>query len=139
MSIYLWLIIAAVAAVIEIVSNTLITLWFVIAALVSFLLGAAGIAVEIQWIVFAVVSVVCLLLIRPMALKHANKGASEEPTPIGENAVVVEEIKGKTLGRVELANHMTWAAMNAHEDALEVGANVIVVGQESAKLIVERK
>lgn len=138
MSVYVWLAIALVAALIEVFSSAFITLWFVIAALVSFVLGMLNMGAEVQWICFAVISLLCLLVLRPIALKRANRGPSEEPTPVGERAVVIQEIGEKSLGRVELSNHMTWAAKSAHEEVLSCGQTVIVVGQESAKLIVER-
>ncbi len=138
MSVYVWLVLAVVAAVLEVFSSSFITLWFVIGALIAFVCSFFGVPWEIQAIVFVVVSLACLFALRPFALKHANIGESKEPSPVGETAHVVEEIPVDGFGRVELSNHMTWSAKSANGDKLECGTKVVIVKQESAKLVVER-
>ena len=55
-------------------------------------------------------------------------------------AVVVEDVDNEGLtGRVETDNRMTWAARSADGSFIPQGAVVRIVGQESVKLIVERK
>ena len=138
MSPYVWLVIAAVMAVVEVVSLSLITVWFVVGGLVAFAVGFAGGDLFVQAIVFVAVSLVCLLLFRPLALKHRKLGESHESTPVGQTARVVEAISAGEPGRVETPDHMTWVALTATGEPLEVGAHVRVTGQDSIKLIVER-
>ena len=135
MSPFIWLAVAAVMAVVEVVSFGLITMWFVIGALAAFaanLLGAD--------LLFLVVSVVCLVALRPVFVKYRDRGKQEEPTHVGQTAVVVEDVDNEGLtGRVETDNRMTWAARSADGSFIPQGAVVRIVGQESVKLIVERK
>ena len=138
MSPYVWLVIAAVMAVVEVVSLSLITVWFVAGGLVAFAVGFAGGGLLAQAIAFLAVSLVCLLLFRPLALKHRKLGESHESTPVGQGARVVEAISADEPGRVETPDHMTWVALSANGEPLEVGARVRVTGQDSIKLIVER-
>ena len=138
MNIYIWLGIAALAAILEVFISGFMTVWFVVGALVAFVAGLLGLGVELQCILFAAVSIICLIVLRPLTLKHANKGVSEEPTPVGETAYVIDVIEPGKVGRVELNNHMTWAAYTEGEDIIQVGEKVVVVGQASAKLKVER-
>ena len=135
MSPFIWLAVAAVMAVVEVVSFGLITMWFVIGALAAF---AANLLVQI--VVFLVVSVVCLVALRPVFVKYRDRGKQEEPTHVGQTAVVVEDVDNEGLtGRVETDNRMTWAARSADGSFIPQGAVVRIVGQESVKLIVERK
>ena len=139
MGMYIWLVIAAIMALAEVFTLTLVTVWFVVGGLAAFAAAFFGASTVVQIIVFAVVSVVCLVLFRPLVLKHRNIGEANESSPVGSTGIVVERIPGgRELGRVETDDHMSWAALSADGLALEVGAKVNVVGQESIKLIVER-
>ncbi len=136
---YLWLVVAAVAAVIEALSLGLVTMWFVVGALVAFVVSFAGGPLWLQFVVFLVVSIACLVLLRPVIIKNRKRGKEHEATPVGTNAIVVEEINPAELrGRVETPDHMTWAALTKDGSTIEAGARVRVVDQESIKLVVER-
>lgn len=140
MSPFVWLGVAVIMAVIEVVSLGLITMWFVVGALAAFVAHLLGADVAVQLIVFLVVSVVCLVVLRPVALKYRNRKQSAEPSVIGAQGVVIEDIDNDRMtGRIELPDRMTWAARSADGMPIESGASIRVVSQESVKLIVERK
>ena len=127
----LWLVVAAVMALIEAFSFGLITMWFVVGALVAFVADLLGAN-------FVVQVALCLILLRPVVVKHRNRGHSAEPTLVGERGVVCETIDNDGLtGRVELSDHMTWSARSATGEVLPMGMRVEVVTQESIKLIVK--
>lgn len=137
---FVWLAVAAVMAVVEVVSLGLITMWFVVGALVAFAASLLGADPLVQIVVFLVVSVLCLVVLRPVFVKYRDRGKKEEPTVVGCIAVVREAIDNDRLvGRVETPDHMTWAARSADGRPIASGENVVVVGRESVKLIVERK
>ncbi len=139
MSAYVWLVVAAVMAVIEVASMGLITIWFVAGGLAAFIAGFLGTSLPIQIVVFLVVSFTCLAFFRPLIMKHRAIGESHESTPVGQEAVVVEAIDGELgSGRVETGDHMTWSALSCDGLPIEVGARVRVINQKSIKLVVER-
>lgn len=136
---YLWLAVAALAALFEAISLGLITLWFVVGALAAFGVAFAGGPLWLQLVTFLVVSIACLVLLRPVILKNRKRGKEHEATPVGVNAIVIEQIDTAALsGRVETPDHMTWAAISSDNSIIEEGVQVRVVGQESIKLVVER-
>ncbi len=140
MSPFVWLAVAAVMVVVEVVSLGLITMWFVVGALIAFAANLLGADPLVQIVVFLVVSVLCLVVLRPVFVKYRDRGKKEEPTVVGCIAVVREAIDNDRLvGRVETPDHMTWAARSADGRPIASGENVVVVGRESVKLIVERK
>lgn len=140
MSPYVWLIVAAVMAVVEIASLSLITMWFVVGALAAFAANLCAVDPFVQIAVFLAVSVLCLVVLRPVFVKYRDRGKLEEPTVVGQEAVVREAVDNdRFVGRVETADHMTWVARSADGMPIPAGENVVVVGQESVKLIVERK
>lgn len=136
---YWWLAIAAVMAIVEVLSQGLITIWFVAGGLAAFVAAVVGASLTVQVVVFIVVSLACLVLLRPLVVKHRKIGEAHESTPVGLNAVVVEDIDNDALaGRVETPDHMTWAALSSDGTCIEAGARVRVVEQRSIKLVVER-
>lgn len=140
MSPFVWLAVAVIMAVVEIVSLSLITAWFVVGALVSFVANLLGADVVVQMVVFLVVSLLCLIFLRPVFMKYRKSGEAHEPTLVGQTALVCEEIDNERLvGRVETSNRMTWVARSADGSVISVGETVVVVDRESVKLIVERK
>lgn len=140
MSPFVWLGVAAVMGVVEIVSLSLITMWFVVGALVAFAASLLGADLVVQLVVFLVVSVACLVGLRPVFVKYRDRGKLEEPTHVGQTAVVVEGVDNDGMtGRVETDNRMTWAARSADGLPIPAGEVVRIVSQESVKLIVERK
>ena len=136
---YIWLIVAAAMGAIEAFSFGLITVWFVIGGLCAFVANVIGADIHIQIIVFLIVSIACLVLIRPVVMKYRKHGESFEATPIGLDAMVIEDIDNATFaGRVQTPDRMTWAAKSADGSRIPAGTPVKVVGQESIKLVVER-
>ncbi|WP_139652903.1 NfeD family protein [Raoultibacter phocaeensis] len=140
MSPFIWLGVAAVMGIVEVISFGLITMWFVVGALIAFLANLLGFDLVVQLVVFFVVSIVCLIVLRPMFLKYRKRGEKEEPDVVGQAAIVIETIDNERLaGRVETANRMTWAAKSADGAVLPAGETVVITGRESIRLIVERK
>ena len=134
-----WLVIAAIMAVAEALSQGLITIWFVVGGVAAFLAGFAGASFTVQIIVFLVVSIVCLVLLRPLIMKHRRIGEAHEPTLVGTGAIVIERVDEQAqTGRVETPDHMTWMALPADRAPIEEGARVRIVEQRSIKLVVEK-
>lgn len=139
MGMFIWLVVACAMALIEVFTLTLVTVWFVVGGLAAFVAAFLGASLTVQIAVFAIVSIVCLVLFRPLVLKHRSIGEVNEASPVGAVGVVVERIPGgRETGRVETDDRMSWTALSADGNPLEVGDKVNVVGQESIKLIVER-
>lgn len=140
MSSFIWLGVAAVMGIVEVLSLGLITMWFVIGALVAFLANLLGFDLVAQLVVFFLVSIVCLIVLRPVFVKYRKRGETEEPDVVGQSAIVIEGIDNERLvGRVETANRMTWAARSADNSVIPTGETVVVKNRESITLIVERK
>lgn len=140
MSPFVWLGVALVAGIVEIASFGLITMWFVIGALAAFAANLLGADLIVQLVVFLVVSVVCLVVLRPVVLKYRRSPEAEEPDVVGGTALVVEAIdNAHHAGRVETSNRMTWAAKSADGAPIPAGETVAIVGRESIVLVVERK
>ena len=137
-----WLILFVVLLIIAIFTMGLTTVWFAGGALVAFVLAFAGLGLPVQIIVFLLVSILLLVLTRPIAIKFFNqeRQKTNADSLIGQRAVVLETID--TLhgtGRVEV-NGMEWSAKVEDATAvIEAGTVVSIEGIQGVKLIVKKE
>lgn len=136
-----WLIIFAAMVGIELLSLGLTTIWFAGGAIVSLVASAAGAGVNVQIILFIVVSMILLVLVRPWAQKHFNHDRirTNAQSLIGQSAVVMEEINNmKAQGRV-LVRGQEWSARNAAGDEIISKDTQVKIKEISGvKLMVEK-
>ena len=67
-----WLIIFIVLIVIELLTMGLTTIWFAGGALAALLMSVLGFGMPVQVVGFTIVSVLLLVLTRPIAVKYFN-------------------------------------------------------------------
>ena len=135
----IWLGIVVVLAAVESMTMDLNCIWFAAGALCSFLLSFTGIGWIAQLIVFAIVSGVCLTLVRPIALKHLNirRTATNADRVIGNTGMVVETIDNDVPSGQVKANGQIWTARSADGSIIPEGEHIKVCRIEGVKLIVE--
>lgn len=141
MEMIFWLIVFVVLLVVEIATMGLTTIWFAGGALVSFLAAYMGLGVIGQVILFLVVSILLLVLTRPIAIKFFNQERQKTNADrlIGQKAVVKETIDTlQATGRVEV-NGMEWSAKTEAAEVIEVNTIVNIKGIQGVKLIVEKE
>ena len=122
----IWLIVAAVLGVAEVMTATLAFGLIAVAALVGAGVGAAGGNVALQFGAFVVASAAGLGIARPFALRHVK-----QPPPlrtgtaalVGRSAYVLDEITAHS-GRVRIGGE-EWSA-RPYDDTLTIPAGVTV-------------
>ncbi|MGN1165882.1 MAG: NfeD family protein [Lachnospiraceae bacterium] len=137
-----WLIIFIILLVIEILTMGLTTIWFAGGALAAFLIGVIGFGLTVQMVVFLVVSILLLVLTRPVAVKYFNRERQKTNAEslIGQRAYVLEDIDTmKAVGRVEIRGQ-EWSAKTDEPDGKIPKDTVVVVeGIQGVKLIVREE
>ncbi|MGN0333801.1 MAG: NfeD family protein [Lachnospiraceae bacterium] len=137
-----WLIIFIILLVIEIFTMGLTTIWFAGGALAAFLIGVIGFGVKVQMVVFLAVSILLLILTRPVVVKYFNRERQKTNAEslIGERAYVLEDIDTmKAVGRVEIRGQ-EWSAKTDEPDGKIAKDTVVVVeGIQGVKLIVREE
>ncbi|MFJ9762093.1 NfeD family protein [Streptomyces sp. NPDC101149] len=134
----IWLIIAAVLAVAEIFTLTTALGMLSAAALVTAGSAAVGLPAPFQFLVFAAVSTVTVLFVRPIALRHVLQPQTARfgvDALVGKTANVVSEVTG-VGGRVRIDGE-EWTA-RAYDDTLVIpaGKTVDVIEISGATAIV---
>ena len=137
-----WLILFVVLLIIEICTMGLTTIWFAGGALVAFVMGIIGFGTTVQMIGFLIVSVLLLVMTRPIALKYFNKERQKTNAEslIGQQALVLEDVDTlHARGLVEV-NGQEWSAKTDDPEGF-IKKNMVVVidGIQGVKLIVRAK
>ncbi len=137
----IWLILLVIFILVEIATVGLLTIWFAGGALAAFFVSLSQLGAAVQVIVFLIVSLVFVLLIRPLAQKKFNSGhiRTNAQTLIGEEAVVLEPIDNlQSKGRVMIRGQ-EWSARSVDDkEKFEKDEVVQVMSISGVKLMVRR-
>lgn len=140
MEILCWLLLAAIFIIIEIVTLGLTTIWFAGGAFVAAIAGAFGANLAIQILCFVVVSVLLLVLTRPLAIKHLDSKTEKTNAEalVGQNAVVITKIDNLNGTGQAKINGMEWTARATDDSIINKGETVKIIEIQGVKLIVEK-
>ena len=122
---WIWLAAGFVLLVLELVTPSgFFIMFFGIGALVTGAVAAAGLVVSagLQWLVFTIASVVCLLLFRGKIQARVESTGARPPVDslVGQVAFPIDAMPPGAVGRVALRGS-TWDAKN--EGDIPLGAN----------------
>ncbi len=137
-----WLLMAAIFIVVELATLGLTTIWFAGGAFVAAVASALGASLVIQIILFLAVSIVLLVMTRPIAVKHLDSKIEKTNSEalIGKTAVVTQEINNVNATGQVVINGMEWTARAKNDDdIIPVKTNVKILEISGVKLIVEKE
>ena len=128
------------ALFIESQTAELVAVWFVPGALTALVLATCGVPTWVQWIVFAVISAVLVILaltvFRKKLLKNYGKEKTDTDLLIGQTAIVTERIDNAEMtGAVKLEGKEWSARMIDDCETAEIGEFVVVEAIAGVKLI----
>ncbi len=133
-----WFVAFLILLFIEIITVNLVTIWFAIGALAAMISSFVTDSIVIQVIVFLIVSIVALLITKPLIKKF--KGFQVTPTNsdrvIGKIGEVTKEISKNNYGEVKVFGNI-WTA--CADEKISVGTKVKVLDIEGVKLIVKKE
>ena len=135
----IWLGLVVVLGFLEAVTVTLTSIWFAVGALAAMAVALFGGALWVQILVFAAVSLICVLALRPLAqtrLGGARKIATNADRIIGQEAVVKESIDNVAgTGAVSIGGTV-WTSRSDSTEMIPAGSVVRVLRIEGVKVFV---
>lgn len=135
----MWLGLALVLFIIEAATVGMVCIWFGIGAIISMLCSYFITNIYIQWAVFSVVSVIMLVLLRPLAKKAMSNNAESTNVSalIGKTAFLTDDINEESYGRVKFGD-ISWIAVSSDGETINKGEKVKVILVKGNKLVVEK-
>lgn len=139
--VWIWLGVVVVALILEFVTMELVSVWFAFGGFVSLIMSLTPASVASQWIVFAIVSLACILGLRKWSLKLLQKDQDHKVTSkelaIGTTTKLLEGISKTKNGLIKV-NGVEWTAIAENEETeIEEGSLIKIVGQRGNKYIVK--
>lgn len=133
-----WLALAALLGVAEVMTTTLAFGLIAVAAVVAALVGMAGIGLPLQVAAFAVAAGAGLGVVRPIAVRHIKQPPllrTGTAALVGKSAFVVEEVNARG-GQVRIGGEL-WSS-RPYDDSLVIpaGSTVDVLAIEGATALV---
>ena len=134
-----WLILMILLLIVEAAAPGLVSVWFAAGAFAAMIAAAFKLEIWLQIVVFVCVSVLSLILTKPLVKKFVN--GKIQPTNadriIGRECIVKETIDNLAGTGTILVEGVVWTARSANETvAIPGGARVIVDRIDGVKAIV---
>ena len=138
----IWLVVAIVLVILEIMTAGFGVICFAIGAVFSALVAGLGGSITWQIVVFAVVSLLTFVFLRPVVIRFLDKKSKDVKTNadavIGRKGVVSERIDStQHTGRVAIDGD-DWKAISEDGSVIEKGAEVKIVKMDSIILTVKQ-
>lgn len=140
----LWIVLGVSLIVAEIFTLGFVLFWFGFGAIIAALLGYLGFGIGIQFLAFAVVSVVLTMLSRQIFQhKFLTEGGTGIKTGIDSLPGQIGTVTGASNGSLNAGEvkvyGSTWTAFPENgEELLEVGEKVEVIGIKGASIYVKK-
>jgi membrane protein implicated in regulation of membrane protease activity len=133
-----WLVLAALLGVAEVMTTTLAFGLLAVAAGAAAIVGAVGLGLPLQIAAFAVAAAAGLGVVRPLAVRHIRQPPllrTGTSALVGRPAIVTEEVTPLT-GRVRIGGEV-WSARSYDESqVIPEGSKVDVLAIEGATALV---
>ena len=138
----IWLVVAIVLVILEIMTAGFGVICFAIGAVFSALVAGLGGSITWQIVVFAVVSLLTFVFLRPVVIRFLDKKSKDVKTNadalVGRRAVVSERIDASQhTGRVAVDGD-DWKAVSMDGSIIEKGTEVEIIKLDSIILTVKQ-
>lgn len=136
MDILIWVFLAIIFVIFELITTTFFLVWFAVGSIVAAILNYLGFDVYVQFIAFVVVSLILILSTR----KFADKITPEPNKKTTASRLIGKQ--GKIIRKLDDNNYIVsvsgeeWSAKG--EEDMDIDDKVEIIGIESIKLIIKR-
>ena len=138
---HIWALVALFFVILEIFTSGFAVMCFSFGAIGSAICAACGLSMLWQLIVFAVVTALAFVFVRPLVIKMFFKGNEVKTNAdaiIGRKARVSERIdNAANTGRVAIDGD-DWKAVSADGQTIEIGETVEIISRDSIILTVKK-
>ena len=133
-----WLIIAGLFFVGEMITVGFLVFWFGVGALIAMVVSFFTSNIIIQTTVFIISSAFLLLITKPFVKKFVDVKSTNTNafSIIGKKAFVIKEINSHSIGQIKI-NGEVWSAETENNETIPEGSEVEIVRINGVKAIVK--
>lgn len=136
----IWLIIAILFFILEMMGPGFLLFWVGVGALITMIVSLFTDNIVIQIGVFTISSTALLFCTRPFVNKFAktDNTITNAKSIVGKKGIVTKEINNlKGIGQIKIGGE-SWSAKSSNENIIEEGAQVTILDINGVKAIVEK-
>lgn len=136
-----WLILMIICIVIEAATLALTSVWFVFGAIAAFIAALFGAPLPVQIALFLGVSIVTLIITRPIAVKWLNKDTvkTNYQEVIGKKARVTQRVDNLSGTGTAVIDGLEWTARSSSDEVTyEAGEIAEVADIKGVKVILNK-
>lgn len=136
---FIWTLVLVISVIVEAITVDLVSIWFGLGAIAALIGESFGLSQTLQMVLFAVISVICIFVSRPLAKKYlrGNTIKTNLDRIIGKHCLVTETITADNKGEVKVMGNL-WAATSLNNEKIQVGEYAEVISIEGAHVIVKK-
>ena len=133
-----WLIIAGLFFIGEIITVGFLIFWFGVAALISMIVSLFTSNIIIQTTTFVISSTILLFITKPFVKKFVDIKPTKTNafSIIGKKALVIKEIAPHSIGQIKI-NGEVWSAESENDEIISEGSDVEIIQIKGVKAIVK--
>ncbi len=138
---WFWLGMMVLCVAVEALTMQLTTVWAAVSALVMIFVSRTGLAFSWQLVIFLVLTILLVVLTRPLVLKKLNigKNATNINSMEGQEVLVTKAVSKFQKGEAKATNGVVWTVTSQDGEDINVDYVCQVVGVEGNTLIIKRK
>ncbi len=135
----IWFVVVLAFFIIEALTFNLVTIWFAIAAIPPFIMAYFKLSIASQIIVFILLSIILLLLTRPLVekIEKGKKIKTNYEAVIGKEGMAIDSFEVGFNGNVKI-DGLEWLAFSS-DDNITKGERVVVREVTGSKVRVSKK
>ncbi len=135
---WVWLALSIVFLIIEAFTTSLVTIWFAIGSAIVIFVSFLPIPFVWQVVIFLVISILLLILTRPVLAKKLlkNKEKTNVDSLVGKKVLVTKTIKQFEKGEIKV-NGVIWSAKTEDNATIEENVECEIIAIEGVTAIVK--
>ena len=135
---WIWTGILVICIVIECFTFSLTTLWAALASVPLIFISRTSLSLQVQILIFAVITLLLIIGTRPLALKLLRKEKNENINNLeGQKVIVTKKITATEKGEAKASNGVIWTAKSNDSSEIEKDSVCRILKIEGNTLIVE--
>ncbi|SUY46894.1 nodulation efficiency protein D [Clostridium putrefaciens] len=138
-NIIMWLIIASVALVIDLLTSSLLFVWFTVGGMVAIIAAVIGLSLSIQFILFLSISLILIFTVYPIIknkMKNTKVLNSQVNEYIGKEFISQKEIDREIEAHVKIKG-VYWTVKNIGNKNIEKDEKFKVESMDGNKILIK--
>ena len=135
---WIWTGILVICIVIECFTFSLTTIWAALASVPLIFISRTSLSLQVQILIFAVITLLLIIGTRPLALKLLRKEKNENINNLeGQKVIVTKKITATEKGEAKASNGVIWTVKSNNSSEIEKDSVCRILKIEGNTLIVE--